>query len=403
MFGCDVICDSLHEVIVGGHVGENRNSTQRRTDSLLNSRLLDSTAVTLNSAVMRLLVPAKINLHLRVGPRRADGFHSLLSWMTTVGLFDNLILEKQSPAEGQSFRMEGAGSGTVADDASRGEKPVAPIALVCDMPGLPCDERNLVVKIALALRDELQSTGGGLRIIGSKGDVPHSAGRASKSGNVVGVGATLHKRIPIGAGLGGGSSDAARTLLGLNQLWEACGSADVLSAFAARFGSDLSFFFHGPSSVCRGRGELVMPIQRPRPRWAVLILPRLSMPTADVYRRFDQMGLGRDEDLTNEPDWQEWTSLNSEQLLPRLVNDLEPPAFDIAPQLGELRRRVEGLLNQPVRMSGSGSSLFTLFDDEITAKHASERIESHMNEKSPAVELAPILRDDLHEDVTNRH
>jgi 4-diphosphocytidyl-2-C-methyl-D-erythritol kinase len=322
--------------------------------------------------------------------------------MTTVGLFDNLVLEKQSKVDGSSLHLESAGSGADAVDESHDPRPAAPIALVCDMPGLPCDERNLVVKVALALRDELRTASGGLRTSQSTGDVPGFASRAGGSGTACGINALLQKRIPVGAGLGGGSSDAARTLLGLKQLWELGGTADDLSAFAARFGSDLSFFFHGPSSVCRGRGELVSPIARPTPKWAVLVLPRLSMPTAEVYRRFDQMGLGRDEDLTSEPDWNHWTTLSSELLLPQLINDLEPPAFAIAPELGEMRKRVEGLIGRPVRMSGSGSSLFTLYDDEVSARAASEQIERHINEMSPAVELSPTIVDDLNEGGAKR-
>jgi len=361
-------------------------------------RALDSAAVTFNSAVMRLLVPAKINLHLRVGPRRPDGFHSLLSWMTTVGLFDNLLLESKSPAEEQSLRNEGfgegAGSGTGSQDASHRD-PATLVTLECDLPGLPCDERNLVVKIALAMGHELRSASSGVRIIGSTGDMPHPARRAGGPVCLRPIHAILNKHIPVGAGLGGGSSDAAHTLMGLNQLWEAGWAANDLSAFAARFGSDLSFFFHGPSSICQGRGEIVTPIAKPTPQWAVVVLPRLSMPTADVYRRFDEMKLGRDQDIDNQPDWEAWACLGSEKLLPCLINDLEPPAFDIAPQLGHLRSRVEDFIGRPVRMSGSGSSLFTLFNTKEEAEAASKCIERNTNESAPAVELAPILKNDL--------
>ena len=357
-------------------------------------RALDSAEVALNSAAMQLLVPAKINLHLRVGPRRPDGFHSLLSWMTTVGLFDKLRLETKSTAEEENLRPEGAGNGTGPDDVSR-EGPTARVALECNLPGLPCDERNLVVKIALALGDELRSASSGVRIIGSTGDVPHPARRAGRPVRVTPLHAVLEKKIPVGAGLGGGSSDGARALLGLNQLWEAGWAADDLSAFAARFGSDLSFFIYGPSSICQGRGEIVTPLTRPAPRWAALVLPRISMPTADVYRRFDQMGLGRDRDIEVQPDWNAWTQLDSQSLLTHLINDLEAPAFNIAPQLGNLRERVEDLLGRPVRMSGSGSSLFTLFDTQDQAISASQYIERNTNERAPAVEISPDLVDDL--------
>jgi 4-diphosphocytidyl-2-C-methyl-D-erythritol kinase len=257
---------------------------------------------------------------------------------------------------------------------------------------LPCDERNLVVKIAQGFARE---SGAGC-VLGVQGRAePVSDWDQSTQGEITPIRAMLQKRIPMGAGLGGGSSDAARTLLGLNQLWGCGRAADVLSAFAARFGSDLPFFFHGPSSICRGRGEIVSPIGKPTPRWAVLVLPEITMPTAEVYRRFDEMGLGREHDLTDEPDWNHWLGLKSLDLLPRLINDLEAAAFAISPELGELRNRHERLLGRIVRMSGSGSSLFTLFDEEAEAKNASELLQTTFGERAPAVELSPNFRDDL--------
>jgi 4-diphosphocytidyl-2-C-methyl-D-erythritol kinase len=296
---------------------------------------------------MRLLAPAKINLHLRVGPLSPDGFHPLLSWMTTVGLFDTLILNPD-PA------------GPNAD----------PVSLSCDDPSLPCDERNLVVRVARAWREESR--------------LPEAR-----------VAIELRKRIPMGAGLGGGSSDGARVLLGLTNLWRSGRAANDLSAFAARFGSDLPFFFHGPSSVCRGRGEIVKPVARPTPRWALLVLPKLSMPTPQVYRQFDQMRLGTERDIEDAPPWDQWATLKSEELLPRLVNDLEAPAFEIAPELADLRQRVERKVGRPMRMSGSGSSLFTLFDLREQAVALAPQIEQDERQKAIVVKVAPQIEDDL--------
>jgi 4-diphosphocytidyl-2-C-methyl-D-erythritol kinase len=387
----------------GGHVdGLLNGKTRQRRDGqfgLGKSGALDTAAASFNSAPMRVLAPAKINLHLRVGPRRADGFHSLLSWFATVGLFDNLVLEQHSPAAGLSQGGTGAGSAARAPAGSRDDDAASVMTLACDTPGLPCDERNLVVKIALAFAREARASGRAVdapRIEGAHGDAPDpSRGVRGDAPATRAIRATLKKSIPMGAGLGGGSSDAARTLLALNQLWGVGRAADDLSAFAARFGSDLPFFFHGPSSICRGRGEIVRPIGKPAPRWAVLVLPEVTMPTPDVYRRFDAMGIGREQDLTDEPDWESWTRLSSLELLPRLVNDLEPPAFAIAPQLAKLRERIERIVGRPVRMSGSGSSLFTLFDDGTEARDASARIVQDTGERAPAVELSPSLRDDL--------
>ena len=296
---------------------------------------------------MRVLAPAKINLHLRVGPRREDGFHSLLSWFVTVGLFDTL-----------TFEAAAAGART---------------SMTCDMPGLPCDERNLVMRVADALAAHLAVD--------------------AKSGSPLRI--ALFKRIPTGAGLGGGSADAARALAALNQIWNAGRSAGELSALAARFGSDLSFFFHAPSAICLGRGEIVEPVARPSASWVMLVLPQVEMPTPAVYRQFDAMGLGNVREITEAPDWATWSKLSSEELLTKLVNDLEPPAFEIAPDLGDLRSRIERLLGRPVRMSGSGSSLFTLYDDQSAAIVAAGRIEREKSVKAVAVELGPKLVDDV--------
>ncbi len=308
---------------------------------------------------MNLLAPAKINLHLRVGRRRDDGFHPLVSWMCTVGLFDNLTLE---PVHIDPISERGAGSRYVT--------------LVCDAPDLAVDQTNLVVRTAAGFLEAARTTH----------EVPATAG----------FHATLVKRIPMGAGLGGGSSDGARALLGLNAYFRTDWPASKLSAFAARFGSDMPFFVHGPSSICRGRGEFVRPIASPAPQWAVLLLPDIMMPTAQVYRRFDEMGLGNDREVEAELNWASWSRLGVQELLFNLVNDLEPPAFAIAPALADLRQQAEQIVKRPVRMSGSGSSLFTLFDHQAEADTAARELGKRLDVRAMAVQLAPDLLDDLH-------
>jgi 4-diphosphocytidyl-2-C-methyl-D-erythritol kinase len=204
-----------------------------------------------------------------------------------------------------------------------------------------------------------------------------------------GVSAFLAKRIPAGAGLAGGSSDAAAALIGLNRIWRPDWSMQRLSDFAAQFGSDLSFFFHGPSSICTGRGEIVRPIDRPNIPWAALILPGIEMPTPAVYRRFDEMRLGREEHLRDQPDWTEWVKMPARKLAPLLVNDLEAPAFVLRPELGELRTTLEQKLGQIVRMSGSGSSLFTLCDNAEHAQTLAQLAHDSVNVDAIAVPIAP--------------
>jgi 4-diphosphocytidyl-2C-methyl-D-erythritol kinase len=303
---------------------------------------------------MRVLAPAKINLHLRVGPPTSDGFHPLLSWMVTLGLFDTLTLAHANIAAG---------------------KPV--LELTCDDPSLPCDQSNLVVRAATALANAIQTKSS-----------------AAAISELAPVSATLQKCIPMGAGLGGGSSDGAAILRTLNRFWNAGCDAHALSTLAATLGSDLSFFFHGPSSICTGRGEIVRPIPVPAARWAMLVLPAIHMPTPAVYKRFDLMHLGDPATLRDEPDWELWTHLPANDLLPLLVNDLESPAFAISPDLAALRQAIEQSLGRPVRMSGSGSSLFTLYDRHSDATAAADAVSRAFRQRAIAAELTPNDSDD---------
>ncbi|HEY8666035.1 MAG TPA: 4-(cytidine 5'-diphospho)-2-C-methyl-D-erythritol kinase [Tepidisphaeraceae bacterium] len=314
---------------------------------------------------MRVLAPAKINLHLRVGRRRGDGFHPLLSWMTTVGLFDILEFNRvQSPG----------------------------FALACDRADLPCDDENLIVKAASALE---------------------AAAAAGGSGSPCGVAAFLSKRIPVGAGLGGGSSDGAHALLALNQMWNLKLSVGELSELSARLGSDLPFFFHAPSAIVSGRGEHVRPTPAPgqtvsqnaermAAMWALLILPAIHLSTAEAYRRFDDLKLGSDELVENEPNWQEWSQLSAGHLLPLLSNDLEAAAFSLRQDLAQLRMDCERELGWIVRMSGSGSSLFSLYDDEASAGRAAEIIRDRHDVDALAVPVAPEIRDDCSDGLVER-
>jgi len=229
---------------------------------------------------------------------------------------------------------------------------------------------------------------------------------------------TLAKRVPVGAGLGGGSSDAAATLLGLNRVWNAGWAAGRLSEFSARIGSDVPFFvaagFGAPSAACSGRGEIIRPIAQPAPKWALLVLPPFPLATRDVYGRFDEMGLGSDQlgldrDVpdgdTGEtpdgrfPDWRAWAALGANELLPRLVNDLEAAAFSLSRDLAALRAAAERIVGRVVRMSGSGSSLFTLFDAGETdaARAAAEAVSRGRGVRVELVELCPVIADDLSE------
>src|SRR3954453_3345618 len=180
---------------------------------------------------VEVLAPAKLNLFLEVLARRPDGYHGIESLMVTVNLYDTLTV---SELDSESTALE------------------------CDDPSLPTGSENLVVKAAERLK--------------------------AATGCPRGARITLRKVIPAQAGLAGGSSDAAATLVALDRVWNLETPAPALSSVAAEIGSDVAFFLHGPSAICRGRGEQVEAMERGRPLHFVLVVPELGLSTADVYR-----------------------------------------------------------------------------------------------------------------------
>lgn len=184
---------------------------------------------------LRARAPAKINRELRVGPRRPDGFHDIRSRFASIALADEIEAEE---AQGFSFS--------------------------CDQAGVPANESNLVARAARALAAELEIEPG--------------------------VRLRLSKNVPVGAGLGGGSADAAVTLLLLCRLWGRRPSAERLSAIAASLGSDVPFFLAGGEADVEGRGERVERRQDGPAEALTLIVPPFSISTAAVYSAFDVIG-----------------------------------------------------------------------------------------------------------------
>jgi 4-diphosphocytidyl-2C-methyl-D-erythritol kinase len=190
-------------------------------------------------------------------------------------------------------------------------------------------------------------------------------------------------------------------LRALNLQWGLGWTAAQLEPIAASIGSDVPFFLHAPSAICSGRGEVIRPIRPPSAaQWAMLVLPPISLSTPSVYRRFDEMALGAPL-LSTRPagevaeeavsEWSSRISLPSDALLPMLCNDLEPAAFSLRPDLQALREAIERTLDgRPVRMSGSGSALFTLYDEPSPARAAAEQVRRAHGVPALAVSVAPI-------------
>jgi 4-diphosphocytidyl-2-C-methyl-D-erythritol kinase len=263
---------------------------------------------------MQLLAPAKINLSLRILRRRDDGFHEIDSLVCPISLFDTLEI---------SARDSGG------------------LRFTCDDPTLPTDDTNLVVRAA-----RLFSTHCGIE--------PH-------------FDIALTKRIPHGAGLGGGSSDAAATLFGLDRLLETRLPLPALSAIAAELGSDVPLFLHHSAARVTGRGELVQPVPFPHPLPLLLIKPGFGVPTPWAYGRWrDSVEIPGVPYAAQPCEWGE------------LVNDLERPVFEKYLFLAHLKR---WLLAQPetagALMSGSGATVFAILREKDAANALGERLLTH--------------------------
>ncbi len=252
--------------------------------------------------------PAKVNLFLKVGRRRPDGYHEVLTLLQTVELCD--LVEVELSRGGIRLEVEG---------------------------DLPCGEDNLCLRAARVF--EL------------------------RTGIKVEALIRLHKRIPVGAGLGGGSADAAAVLLGLNLLLGEPMGEDELQRAGMELGSDVPFFFLGGTALAEGRGELVRRVPAAR-RFRVLLLnPGFSLSTAEVYREYDKL-------CPSPPPLGEipgglMRGLQrgiAEEVGMYLQNDLINAAFRLAPQLEPILKRLtrEG----PGGMSGSGPTLFLISMEE---------------------------------------
>lgn len=268
---------------------------------------------------MRTICPAKINLTLRILGKRPDGYHEIDSIVARVGLHDELSASPRRDSE---------------------------LRLTCDAPGVPVDESNLVLRAARKLMER--------------------AGRAPG-----GVDFALRKRIPAGAGLGGGSSNAAGALRLLNELWGLGWSRERLAEVGAEVGSDVPLFLHGPVCRIRGRGELVENLPWRAAGWVGLILPELHCGTREVYAAVRREAI---------PAGREWPwdagarggEVSAGGLAAFLHNDLREAAFAATPGLADVHERLERLGGGPVALTGSGSGLFQLFDEREAASGFAE-------------------------------
>ncbi len=266
---------------------------------------------------MQLFAPAKINLSFQIRGRRTDGFHEIETLMTPIALCDELTIEPDDLGAGLVFSS--------------------------DDPSLPAGEDNLVVRAARSFFAEIHAEPA-VRI-------------------------ALRKKIPHGAGLGGGSSDAASTLLGLNELHGRLLPSARLTSLAAGIGSDVPFFLAQGAARCGGRGEIVEPVSPPPELPLLLLKPEFGVPTSWAYAR-----------------WRDSREVPGVDYAPQRVgelslqNDLERPVFE---KYVFLARMKTWLREQPevaaALLSGSGSTIFAVLRAAEAADALADRARGELD------------------------
>ncbi len=289
------------------------------------------------------VAPAKLNLSLAVAARRADGYHSLHSVFVPLGLADRLSL---APLGGgrDTLHVSGLDAGPPAD--------------------------NLVFRALAAAR---AAVGGD---------------RSGRQDRAPALAVRLDKRIPVAAGLAGGSSDAAATLLGALEAWAADLDRDAVRATAARIGSDVPFFLAGGPALVEGRGELVAPLHGLRGTPGVLLVtPRIAVSTTDVFAAFDAIRSHGDAAIrmSSAHIAEELRSgLTTQDLIARAgvlasANDLLPATALVVPDLVPFKRALSRLLRLPIGLSGSGPTLWALYPSEMDARQAADVVRSALD------------------------
>ncbi len=282
---------------------------------------------------------AKINWSLRVLAKRDDGFHELCTVFQTVSLHDTMCFAESNTLE-----------------------------LTCDDPNVPTDDRNLINKAARALQ--------------------------KMTGTTRGAAIRLEKRIPSPGGLGGGSSNAAVTLIGLKRLWQLEVSDRDLHTIAAEIGSDVPFFLSGGTAVGTGRGEIVEPIADTTAQAMLIVTPNVQVVTRDAFAGITVPSLTPEAQKRNLTVCRkEAESFDLSHSV--LINDFEVSLFSAYPEIKRVKDTLLKLGAVKAAMSGSGASVFAIFDKQETRQAAIKALDHESTWRKFAV--ATISRDQYRE------
>jgi 4-diphosphocytidyl-2-C-methyl-D-erythritol kinase len=269
---------------------------------------------------MEIQAPAKINLFLEVVGKRQDGYHLLRTLMCCIGLYDTLHFEM------------GAAATTIA----------------CDHPGVPADETNLAFRAAMLFNRTLAET-------------------TTRSPEHVAI--HLTKRIPVGAGLGGGSSDAAAVLKHLNHHYQHPLPLQTLYTLALALGADVPFFIEARPAMATGVGEQLEPYAGLPPAEVVVVYPGFGMSTAEVFKNLNLRLTKCEKHLRYFP-----FKYGKFDMVRHLRNDLETVAIRQFPEIPAIKKELLNQGSMGALMTGSGSAVFGLFGDKRTGREAADAL-----------------------------
>ncbi|MCJ1750265.1 4-(cytidine 5'-diphospho)-2-C-methyl-D-erythritol kinase [Mammaliicoccus sciuri] len=256
--------------------------------------------------------PAKINLTLDTLYKREDGYHEVEMIMTTIDLNDRLTFECRDDGE---------------------------IIIDVEHNFVPSDHRNLAYKAAKLMQDRYNIEKG--------------------------VKISLEKSIPISAGLAGGSSDAAATFRGLNELWGINESLETLSELASEIGSDISFCIYGKTALCQGRGEKITHLPKPPSAWVVIAKPDIGVSTPEIYGALD---LENKEEVQTQACLKAIENNDYASMCQSLGNSLEKVTMQLYPEVEKLKNTMSNTGVDAALMSGSGPTIYGFVQKERQAK-----------------------------------
>lgn len=272
---------------------------------------------------IRLKSPAKINLYLKVLRKRKDGYHQIKTVFERIDLFDEVLLKTRKDQR---------------------------IKIYCRHPAVPIDNSNLMFKAAELLKKDFGSKSTGLDI-------------------------RLKKRIPVAAGLGGGSSNAASVLVGLNKLWNLGLNKGRLRHYASKIGSDVPFFVSNSSfAIGTGRGEHIKSLSKSRVLWHILVVPYNKLSTKEIYSGLN-LRLTKNEDNVNML-VRALKNFDLSRLKDYIVNDLEDVASKKLPKLLHIKEKLKKLGVGVFCLSGSGPAIFGILKSKKEAEQKARELKS---------------------------